>query len=63
MWKNRKEEILIAVKNSDGIKIKDLSKQLGMWDSNLRKKLKILIEEGKVEKYTQDDYLHVRIKK
>jgi len=61
--RNCKDEILAAIKNSDGIRIKDLSKQLCMWDSNLRKKIKVLIEEDKVEKYTQENYLHVRIKK
>ena len=60
--RNCKDEILDAIKNSNEIKIKDLSKQLGMWDSNLRKKINILVMEEKVEKFKLDKYLHVRIK-
>ncbi len=57
----RKEEVIKAIKDNDEIRIKDLAKLLRMWESNLRKKIKVLIEEGKVERFTKNNYVCVRI--
>jgi predicted transcriptional regulator len=59
----REREIIQSIENNEGIKIKDLAKLLEMWDSNLRKMIKILVEQEKVEKFRKDNYICVRIKK
>ena len=58
----RKEEVVKAIKDNNEIRIKDLAKLLCMWESNLRKNIKVLIEEGKVEKFTKNNYVCVRIR-
>ena len=60
---NKDDEIVESIRENNGIRIKDLAKLLGMWDSNLRKRLKLLNKEGKVEKFIQEDYTCVKIKK
>jgi DeoR/GlpR family transcriptional regulator of sugar metabolism len=59
---NRDEEIIELINNNKGIRIKDLAKLLSMWDSNLRKKIKLLAENNKVERFNSKGYTCVRIK-
>ena len=56
------EKIIQVISNNNEIRIKDLAKSLGMWDSNLRKKIKVLVEEGKIEVFQKDKYKCVRVK-
>lgn len=60
---NRDDEIVMTIRENNGIRIKDLAKLLSMWDSNLRKRLNLLNKEGKVERFIQKDYTCVKIKK
>ena len=60
---NRDEEIINAIKKNKGIRIRDLAKSLGMWDSNLRKKLNVLVSENQVERFIENKYTCVRLKK
>jgi Mn-dependent DtxR family transcriptional regulator len=54
--------ILNTIRINEEISVIHLSKKLGLWDSNLRKMIKRLNEEGKVEKFVKNKYIHVRIK-
>lgn len=58
----REKEIINAIEHNNGIRIKDLAKLLGMWDSNLRKKINLLVQRGLVERLIEDKYTCVRIK-
>lgn len=60
---DRKEEILKLLKSNKEMKVKDLAKELGMWDSHLRKKINILIKDELVEKFIKDNYTYVKIRK
>lgn len=56
------QRIIEAIGKNNGIRIKDLARILGMWDSNLRKRINVLDQNGIVERFVQDGYTCVRVK-
>lgn len=60
--KSIEERIIEAIRKKSGFRIIDLAKQLGLWDSNLRKRIKVLVQKGVLETYVHGNYLCVRIR-
>ena len=58
---SRKEQVISELKKVQDIKIVELSRKLKMWDSNLRKIIKELKNDKKVETFLKNKYVHVRI--
>jgi len=63
MSENRKEEVLATLVKVQQVRVVALARKLGMWDSNLRKILKQLIIEKKIEKFLDNNYTCVRMRK
>lgn len=59
---NCEQRIIDAIRKNNGIRIKDLARILGMWDSNLRKRINVLVKKDIVERFVQDGYTCVRVK-
>ncbi len=56
------ERIVEALRNRNGIRMMDLAKMLGMYDSNLRKKIQVLVQRGVAGRYLDDRHTCVRHK-
>lgn len=60
---NRNDEILSVIRENNGIKIKDLARQLEMWDGNLRKRINALVKTKRIEKFVDgENYTCVKIR-
>jgi|SaaInlStandDraft_3_1057020.scaffolds.fasta_scaffold399240_1 predicted transcriptional regulator len=58
---SRKEQVISELKKVQDIKIVELSRKLKMWDSNLRKIIKELKKDKKVETFLKNKSIHIRI--